>query len=635
MSIVDEIQRIKNNIANAYLKCETKGATIPENKNSENLANCIDTITRGTAAGGEYSKYGATVDSFLGDIDENGALQIPRSGQYLVFNGVKTIKESALTYRFCVSNSGIANIRNVTGVAFPDLETINPYNALEKSFYNQEGLKEALFPKLKTITNNNCFKEAFAYCSGLEKVSFPSLEEIPEGTYGNAFYRAFFSCQNLSVLDLSKLTSVSGSQTFGYAFSNCNNLTEINLSNLTTVNGSSVMYEMFEKCGVTSVCFDNLSTVNGYRVLGYMFSNCPNLKSLSFPALNPDSFGESNNQFERMLYYVDGCTVHFPFAIKKVIGEWDDVITGFGGENTIILFDLHCVYLNFISNKQNIEIYVNGEVFPETSGYAVDGNVNYSCYSPDNKILITNILKDLKHAETVDVNLDFSQQSNKITLHTGVSGLKVTFYSDNLKIQAVEESNGNYVLNVIGKNKDISYYVDGGNNYSDAEGVINLTGENITQNAEIHPVTLKTFVSPNLTENGELGGESFAVASTGEVNSSYSAYKVFNGNKTDYLWASEDINTISFYNPQALRISSLIIQNYSSSSTYLPASITVQGSNDNINWNELAYFEYSTELVRTLEINSSRFYKYHRLVMPEKSVYLRICEIEINANYKE
>ena len=44
MSIVDEIQRIKNNIANAYLECETKGATIPENKNSENLPETINSI---------------------------------------------------------------------------------------------------------------------------------------------------------------------------------------------------------------------------------------------------------------------------------------------------------------------------------------------------------------------------------------------------------------------------------------------------------------------------------------------------------------------------------------------------------------------------------------------------------------
>ena len=81
--------------------------------------------------------------------------------------------------------------------------------------------------------------------------------------------------------------------------------------------------------------------------MGNMFSNCKNLKSLSFPSLNSNSFNDNNNIFERMLYNVDGCTVHFPFAIKKVIGDWEDVISGFDGDNTIILFDLHSVYFEF------------------------------------------------------------------------------------------------------------------------------------------------------------------------------------------------------------------------------------------------------------------------------------------------
>ena len=66
-----------------------------------------------------------------------------------------------------------------------------------------------------------------------------------------------------------------------------------------------------------------------------------------------------------------------------------------------------------------------------------------------------------------------------------------------------------------------------------------------------------------------------------------------------------------------------------------PASITVQGCNNNTDWEDIASFEYETGLSRTLNINSQKFYKYYRLIMPEKSIYLRICEIEINASYKE
>lgn len=54
MAIADEIQRIKTNIANAYTELENKGATIPETKNSENLASTIATVSSG---GGDLDEY--------------------------------------------------------------------------------------------------------------------------------------------------------------------------------------------------------------------------------------------------------------------------------------------------------------------------------------------------------------------------------------------------------------------------------------------------------------------------------------------------------------------------------------------------------------------------------------------------
>lgn len=47
MSITSEIERIKTNIANAYTELENKGATIPTQKNSNNLASTITTVTGG------------------------------------------------------------------------------------------------------------------------------------------------------------------------------------------------------------------------------------------------------------------------------------------------------------------------------------------------------------------------------------------------------------------------------------------------------------------------------------------------------------------------------------------------------------------------------------------------------------
>lgn len=47
MSIASEITRIKGNIADAYTACDNKGATMPVTQNSDNLADCIDSIKKG------------------------------------------------------------------------------------------------------------------------------------------------------------------------------------------------------------------------------------------------------------------------------------------------------------------------------------------------------------------------------------------------------------------------------------------------------------------------------------------------------------------------------------------------------------------------------------------------------------
>ena len=47
MATSDIINSIKTNLTNAYTKLNDKGATIPTNKNIENLASTIETVTAG------------------------------------------------------------------------------------------------------------------------------------------------------------------------------------------------------------------------------------------------------------------------------------------------------------------------------------------------------------------------------------------------------------------------------------------------------------------------------------------------------------------------------------------------------------------------------------------------------------
>lgn len=61
MTIASEITRIKTNIENTYAKAEEKGATMPEVLNSDALAECIESIPKGS---GEYIEEPITPEGF-------------------------------------------------------------------------------------------------------------------------------------------------------------------------------------------------------------------------------------------------------------------------------------------------------------------------------------------------------------------------------------------------------------------------------------------------------------------------------------------------------------------------------------------------------------------------------------------
>ena len=68
MTIASEIQRIQNNIADAYTSCNSKGATMPATQNSANLANCIDSISGGGDGG---KKFGMTAEDYFYSFPHN------------------------------------------------------------------------------------------------------------------------------------------------------------------------------------------------------------------------------------------------------------------------------------------------------------------------------------------------------------------------------------------------------------------------------------------------------------------------------------------------------------------------------------------------------------------------------------
>ena len=291
MTIASEITRIKTNIDNAYTALEAKGATIPSEKNSANLANTVATVTGG---GGETNYLGRIVTAGILTWDYyNFAIIIPSHISSIWYRGLYNICAGALP-------GGLKSID------FNNVSSLGQIS-LGSAFQNCKSLLSVDFNKITSIGESAC-ENTFDGCSGLTDVNFNKVSSIDK--FG--LFSTFLDCTNLTNVNVSSITSVSDNGLEG-TFMGCTSLTSIN--------------------------FNNLSNL-GSNCLLWLFHSCTSLTSLSFPALNSNSFGSYTNQFDSMLNFVTGCTVHFPSNLESVIGDWSDVIEGFGGTNTTVLFDL-------------------------------------------------------------------------------------------------------------------------------------------------------------------------------------------------------------------------------------------------------------------------------------------------------
>lgn len=303
-----------------YTGIGTATVNVPQPTGEINItSNSIVDVTNYATANvnvptGSQQKFGATIDNFLGNVAQDGSLEEAVGNLNIVFSGVTTLNNTALTGKFMYDTGyNIGNTQLVKSVSFPDLKTITGQNALYETFKNQQLLESVSFPELETISSTQyAVSSCFYGCSSLKNVSFQKLK-TDSGNF-NSFYSMFSNCTNLETVSFSSIESCSSREGFGYIFSNCSKL--------------------------TSVDFSKLNSIPQRTVFKNAFSNCTSLTSVSFPSLKSTSFGSYTNQFSNMLSGVTGCTVHFPSNLQSVIGSWSDVQNGFSGTNTVVLFDL-------------------------------------------------------------------------------------------------------------------------------------------------------------------------------------------------------------------------------------------------------------------------------------------------------
>lgn len=196
-----------------------KGVSVADTDTFASYATKIGEIQ--TGGGGEVvnkTKFGATVDTFLGDVDADGAMGRPTWSSPLVFSGVKAIGMYGLQYAFYKNNG-------VTSVDLSSLQTVSDYG-LAQAFRDCTGLTSVNLSSLQTVSTYG-LQHAFYGCTGITSVDMSSLQEIGASGMQCAFYR----CNKLQTISFPSLTSVQtnsfGSSSSNNAFYNCTAMTEI------------------------------------------------------------------------------------------------------------------------------------------------------------------------------------------------------------------------------------------------------------------------------------------------------------------------------------------------------------------------------------------------------------------------
>lgn len=223
----------------------------------------------------EKTKYGLTVEGYIGNTDQDRMLQLPSLVGTPDFSKVKGfLRDNQFEYKFM-------NQQYITGtVKFGLTNPLHNYT-LKHCFHNST-ITGFECSDLVNLGNEGTFQSVCELCGNLTTVSFPLLETI---TGAKSFYRAFKSCSNLYTASFPNLTSISGEQVFLEAFYGCGHLSNLEFDLLETVSGYRACYRMGYQSHISNLSFPNLETITGNEVFMDSFFNCDNLVSISMPKL--------------------------------------------------------------------------------------------------------------------------------------------------------------------------------------------------------------------------------------------------------------------------------------------------------------------------------------------------------------
>ena len=297
-----------------------------------------------SGGGGASTKYGATVDTFLGDVDASGVLQIPTAQTDLVFDGVTDLANFALQYKFY-------NNPTISSASFPQLVQMSGGSAFDHCFYDTP-IENISFPVLQSVTGYRGFYDAF-YDSSIQSVSFPALITV-SGSSG--FYNAFSDCRKITSASFPVLEEVTGDTAFGYCFYNCSALTSVSFPKLNKIGSDTATSSNYLHFGnafygtkVTSLEFPELTAIycTGSSQYNGTFYYNGSIQKMYFPKLTvidkSPAYTSTSTSHNYIFSRCNSLTeLHFGAANQAAIEATEGYPTlwGRGAGNATVYFDL-------------------------------------------------------------------------------------------------------------------------------------------------------------------------------------------------------------------------------------------------------------------------------------------------------
>lgn len=305
-------------------------------------------ITGTMESGGSSEKYGATLDTFLGDVNVSGVLQAPTAQTDLVFDGVTDLANFVLQYKFYENPV-------VSSVSFPQLVQISGENALNSCFRNAP-IENISFPVLQSVTGENgLYSVCTSTSASIQSVSFPALTTV-SGVY--CFSSAFSNCGEITSASFPALEEITGSAAFSYCFASCSALTNVSFPKLkkigsdTTTDANYRHFDnTFRSTKVTTLVFPELTAIycTGSSSNFGTFHGNNTIQKMYFPKLtvidkSPAYTGTASVVAHKNI--LAGCSalteIHFGAANQAAIEATEGYPTlwGIGAGNATVYFDL-------------------------------------------------------------------------------------------------------------------------------------------------------------------------------------------------------------------------------------------------------------------------------------------------------